>query len=62
MIAWLDSLPEGQWWALMTLFWVLACFAVAGLARLGSRHREFDHTHMVDRAREQARRELRRDV
>jgi hypothetical protein len=59
---WFDALPDGTFFAIVLLLWLAACFAIAGIFGLVARYGrgQFDHAEMIERAREQRRRELQR--
>ena len=61
MNAFLDTLSDGYFWAVILLLWLAACWLVAVVFGLVSRfgRGEFGHADMIERAREQMRRELR---
>ena len=57
---WFDALPDGTFFAIVLLLWLAACFAVAGIFGLVARYGrgQFDHADMIDRARNQMRKEM----
>ena len=59
---WFDALPDHYFFAIVVLLWLLASLIVGVLfgriARWG--RGQFDHADMIERAREQRRRELQR--